>query len=139
VKRAACLLVALVIGASACNNSSTDSTSTTTPTTPMTTDTLSGTVQVKSSDFKPFTVTNAGEVDVTLTAAGPPSTIIMGVGIGTLGTGTCVLIPNGSTLTAGGSSSQVMGIMSPGTYCVMVYDVGNQTDAISWTATVLHP
>ena len=29
--------------------------------------------------------------------------------------------------------------MSPGTYCVKVYDVGNQTDVVSWTATVLHP
>jgi hypothetical protein len=139
VKRAACVLVLLALGAAACNNNSSSSSTPTTPTVPTTTDTLSGTVQVKGSDFKPFTVTTAGEVDVTLTAAGPPATIVMGLGIGTTGTGACVLIPNSSALTAAGSSAQVSGIMSPGTYCVLVYDVGNQTDAVSWTATVHHP
>jgi len=138
VTRAALLVVALASGAAACGSSS-DSTTTTTPTTPKTTDTLSGTVQVKGSDFKPFTVTTAGEVDVTLTAATPPSTIVMGIGIGTLGTGDCILLANASALTPAGSSPQVTGIMSPGTYCVRVYDVGNQTDPVSWTATVLHP
>ena len=136
--RAAWLLIAVALGAAACSNNS-DSTTPTTPTTPKTTDTLSGTVAVKGSDFKPFTVNTAGEVDVTLTAAGPPSTITMGIGIGTPVGGACPLIPNASALTAAGTSPQVTGIMSPGTYCVLVYDVGNRTDAVSWTATVLHP
>jgi hypothetical protein len=136
--RAGLLIVALALGAAACGSSS-DTSSPTTPTTPKTTDTLSGTVPVKSSDFKPFTVTTAGEVDLTLTAAGPPSTIVMGVGIGTPGAAGCTLIPNASALTPAGTAPQVTGIMSPGTYCVLVYDVGNQTDAVSWTATVLHP
>jgi hypothetical protein len=137
VRRGACLLVALALGAAACGSSS--SSSSTTPTTPTTTDTLTGTVPLKGSDFKPFTVTATGEVDVTLTAAGPPSTITMGIGIGTPGSAGCTLIANASTLTAPGSSPQVTGIMTPGTYCVLVYDVGNQTDAVSWTATVVHP
>jgi hypothetical protein len=133
------LIVALALGAAACGSNSSGTSSPTTPTTPKTTDTLTGTVQVKGSDFKPFTVTSAGEVDLTLTAAGPPSTIVMGVGIGTPGAAGCTLIPNASALTAAGTAPQVTGIMSPGTYCVVVYDVGNQTDAVSWTATVLHP
>ena len=133
------LIVALAIGAAACGSSNSGTSSPTTPTTPKTTDTLTGTVQVKGSDFKPFTVTTAGEVDLTLTAAGPPTTIVMGVGIGTPGAAGCALIPNASALTAAGAAPQVTGILSPGTYCVVVYDVGNQTDAVSWTATVLHP
>jgi ABC-type phosphate transport system substrate-binding protein len=67
--RAPLVIVALALAASACNNSS--SSSPTTPTTPKTTDTLTGTVQVKGSSFGPFTVSSTGEVDVTLTAAGP--------------------------------------------------------------------
>ena len=140
MRRAAFLVLALALGAAACSGSNSDSsTPPTTPTVPKATDTLSGTVSLKGSDFRPFTVTTTGQVDVTLTAAGPPAAIVMGVAIGTTGSGSCALIPNSSTLTAAGTSPQVSGILSPGTYCVQVYDVGNQTDAVSWTATVLHP
>ena len=76
---------------------------------------------------------------MTLTAAGPPSTITMGIGIGTTGSGSCALIPNASAVTPAGSSVQVSGILSPGTFCVLVSDVGNQTGPVAWTATVTHP
>ena len=131
------LLLALALAASGCAKNS-DSTSTTTPTTPRTTDTLSGTVQAKGSDFKNFTVTTTGQVDVSLTTAGPPSTIAMSVGIGTISSGACVLIAGSSTVMAAGGSLPT-GIMSPGTYCVQVSDAGNQTAAITYTVTVTHP
>src|SRR5438093_13488812 len=71
----------LVFGATACTRNST--TPTTTPVTATrTTDTFSGTVQVGGRDFRGFTVSQTGQVDVTLTAAGPPSTIVMGLDVG---------------------------------------------------------
>jgi hypothetical protein len=137
VRRAALIAVALAFAAAACTKN--NAASTTTPSTPKTTDTLTGTVAVKGSDFKPFTVTTAGEVDVTLTAAGPPSTIVMGVGIGQIGSGICVPLAGASQPTAAGTSPQVTGVLTPATYCVVVSDVGFQTAPVSYTVTVTHP
>jgi hypothetical protein len=132
------VVLALALAASACNNGS--SSNPTTPTTPKTTDTLTGTVQVGASSFQVFTVTTTGEVDVTLTTAGPPSTIVMGLAIGTTGTGSCVPIAAASsTQTAAGTSPQLSGILSPATYCLLVSALRSQTAAITWTATVTHP
>ena len=98
-----------------------------------------GNVDVGSSDFKPFTAAQAGTVNVTLTAAGPPPTIFMGVGVGTPSGTTCALLSGGSTITPAGTSAQLSGTISAGSYCVEVYDVGNQTAQISYTVTVAHP
>ena len=132
------LVVALACTAAACTNS------TTTPTTPTTvtrtTDTYSGTVAVKSSDTHGFPVTQAGQVDVTLTVAGPPSTIVMGLGVGTLdASSNCVLVAGATTNTAAGSSPQLSGIFTAGNICVQVRDIGNATSPVSYTITVLHP
>jgi hypothetical protein len=78
-------------------------------------------------------------VNVTLTAAGPPSTIVMGVGVGTPKDSGCVLLAGASTQTAAGAAVQLAGTVSAGTLCVQVYDVGNQTASVSYTVTVAHP
>ena len=137
MRRAGLVAVALAFAAAACTKNS--DTASTTPSTPKTTDTKTGTVQVKGSDFQTFTVTTAGEVDVTLTAAGPPSTIVMGLGIGQTGSGSCSPLAGATQQTAAGSSPQVTGILTPATYCVTVFDVGNQTAPVSYTVTVAHP
>jgi hypothetical protein len=49
---------------------------------PASTETFTGTVIVGGNAVHPFTVTAGGEIRVTLTAAGPPSTIVMGLGRG---------------------------------------------------------
>jgi hypothetical protein len=131
------LLLALAIGVSACGSS--DSTSPTTPTVARTTDTFTGTVAVGGRDFHSFTITATGTVDVTLTTATPPATIVMGVNIGIPGDSRCPAMAGGSTLTAAGSSVQLSGIASPGLLCVDVHDVGNQSVPISYTVTVTHP
>jgi len=135
--RPAILFLTLALVAAGCTKS-TDSTTPTSPTPTRTTDTLSGTVQVKGSDFKTFAVTTTGQVDVALTTAGPPSTITMGVGVGTTSGGACNLVAGSSALISAGGALPT-GIMSPGTYCVQVYDVGNQTAAVTYTVTVTHP
>jgi len=128
--------LALAVTSTACKG---DDTSTTAPTTPTKTDTFSGTVQTRSFDMHTFTVSASGQVLVTLTAAGPPATIPMGVGIGTPADSACGIITGGSVTTAAGTNAQLTGIVSPGTLCVSVFDVGNQTAAITYTVTVSHP
>jgi len=76
---------------------------------------------------------------VTLTAAGPPATIPMGVGVGTPGTGACGVLPGASVTTGAGATAQLTGLVSAGTLCVTVYDVGNQTAAVTYSLTVVHP
>jgi hypothetical protein len=122
-----------------CDNSNSDN-GTPAPSGPQTTETFTGTVAVGvgMNDFHNFTVAQAGEVDVTLTAAGPPSTIFMGLGIGTGGTA-CALLTNGTTTTPAGTTAQLTGTVNAGTYCVEVYDVGNATVPITYSVTVAHP
>jgi hypothetical protein len=129
--------IALAIGVSACGGGG--STSTTTPTVARTTDTFTGTVAVGGRDFHSFTITATGTVDVTLTAAAPPSTIVMGVNIGIPANSLCPAMAGASTMTAAGASVQLSGIASPGLLCVDVHDVGNQSLPVSYTATVTHP
>jgi hypothetical protein len=104
-----------------------------------TTDTFSGTVAVGGYDFKPFTVgVSNGQVNVDLTAAGPPPTIFMGVGVGTPSGSDCTLLSGASVVAQAGSTAQLSGTASAGSYCVMVFDAGNQTADVSYTVTVSH-
>lgn len=129
-------LLALALANAACKAKDSASTS---PSPTTSTDTFNGTVQVKGNDIHNFTVTNSGQVSVTLTAAGPPSTIAMGLGIGTPGDAACGVLPGASVTTGAGATAQLTGIVSPGTLCVTVFDVGNQTAAVTYTITVVHP
>ncbi|HMB81973.1 MAG TPA: hypothetical protein VKI43_17985 [Vicinamibacterales bacterium] len=134
------LSIALLVGAAACNNNAATTTAaTTTPTVTRTTDTFSGTVPVSGADFHSFPVAATGTIDVTLTVAGPPSTIVMGVSLGTPANGICAALVGGSAKTPAGAAVQLSGIASPATLCVDVHDVGNQTAPVSYTVTVTHP
>ena len=131
-------VVLLVLLATACNRN--DSTpAPTTPTVARTTDTFSGTVAVGGDDFHSFSIAASGNVDVTLTAATPPATIVMGLSIGMPGDGRCVPVAGGSTQTPPGSAVQLSGVASPGTLCVDVRDVGGETAPVTYTVTVTHP
>jgi hypothetical protein len=133
------VVAVLACVAAGCNKDSTAA-----PTTPAaptrTTDTYSGTVAVKSLDTHGIPVTQQGQVDVTLTVAGPPSTIVMGLGVGTLdASSNCVLVTGGTTTTAAGTSPQLSGIFTAGNICIQVRDIGNATAPVSYTVSVLHP
>jgi hypothetical protein len=121
----------------ACNNGGTSSA--TSPSVVLTTETFTGTVEVGGSDFHNFTVAQGGPVSITLTAAGPPPTIFMGLGIGNGGT-SCALISGGSTPTPAGPNPQLSGnVATGGTLCVEVYDIGNQLGPVDYTVVVSHP
>jgi hypothetical protein len=113
-----------------------------TPVVTLTTETFSGTVDVMGADFKNFTAAQAGELDITLTAAGPPATIQMGLGVGTPSGTTCALFTGvaGALVTVpAGTTPQIFGTIAAGPYCVQVYDVGNQLASITYIVTVTHP
>lgn len=127
--------LALLVATAACGSSS----STTSPSTTTKTDTFNGTVAVGGADFHPFTVASTGAVAVTLTAAGPPATITMGIGVGLVNGSACTIVSGGSVNTPAGSAAQLNGTVSAGTYCVQVFDIGNQTAPVTYTVTVSHP
>ncbi len=109
----------------------------TTTTAARTTDTFTGTVSVKGTDTHSFTVSAAGQVDVTLTSTAPA--VAIGVAVGTTSASGCAAVAGGSVLASAGTTAQLSGVLSPATYCVSVFDVGNDTQSVSYTVTVAHP
>jgi hypothetical protein len=135
----ACLIVATVLTAVGCSDSSSDPSLTlpTVPSSPLVTENFAGTVQVGSSDVKPFTVTSSGfQITVDLTSAGPPATISMGLGVGNWDGTSCSNV-TGGTYQAG-PTAQLSGTIGSGQFCLVVQDVGNQSAPITYTAVVLH-
>jgi len=117
-----------------------NSSSSTTPTTPRTTETFSGTVQVGGSDFHSFRVGATGNTDVTLTAASPPPTVVMGLSLGTPDdAGNCNRLAGATVNVAAGATPQLGTLSSTATLCVQVRDVGNQTSPVTYTVSVTHP
>jgi hypothetical protein len=139
------LIVAAVIAA-ACGGSTTSPSVVATPTATVTNETFTGTVQppvngAAQFDSHNFTVTTAGTLTVTLTAAGPPATIKVGVGVGNPSTtGTCVLLSGGAAEVAASTTTPALSgaVSTPGAYCVMVFDTGNVLQAVTYSVTVSH-
>jgi hypothetical protein len=137
MKRLVPLALLITLATVACDNGS--STIAATSPSALTTETFSGTVNVGSSDFRTFRATQSGTVSVTLNAAGPPTTIFMGVGFGTPSSSTCALLSGATADTQAGTTAQLSGTLNAGTYCVEVFDVGNDTGPVTYTVTVAHP
>jgi len=130
------LVVCVLAGAACSDSNSTPDFVQPTPT--LVTESFNGSVAVGGTDFHNFTVTTAGAVNVTLTAAGPPPTIFMGLGVGTPSASTCALLTGGYVTTPAGATAQLSGTIAAGSYCVVVSDVGNQTGPITYGVTVTH-
>ncbi len=106
-----------------------------TPVTPTTTETFPGTLVVGGVNTLPFTVSQVGGLEVTLSSVDPLATI--GIGVGTLGNGTCSL---SKTVTTGpGSTAQLTGTATiAGDFCLQVFDTGTLTGSVAFTVSVLH-
>jgi hypothetical protein len=116
-----------LLACAACSGGSSSGTTTTPSSPPLapTNETFTGTVSVGGSDIHQFVVKlSNGLVAATLTAAGPPPTIAMGLGIGTIVTGTCSLLAGGSIIATASTTPQLSGTnFQSGTYCIAVFDV----------------
>jgi hypothetical protein len=131
-----CLLLAF--WSAGCGNSQSTTAPSTTTTSP-TTDTFASIVYMGGAVTRSFTVSQAGTVSATLVSAAPPSTIVVGLGVGIPllnGTG-CLL--NRSVNTAAGPAARVETAVDPGVYCVQIFDVGNITAPVSFTIDIVHP
>lgn len=130
--------VTSVLSAS-CDNGGSSTTTPTSPSATLVTENFTGTVDPGGSASNPFNVTTSGnQVNVILTAAGPPTTIYMGLAVGTWANSTCTQLTNGAVLAQAGATAQLSGTVNAGAYCVQVYDVGNQTAQITYAVTVTH-
>ena len=130
--------VALAVSAVACDTAD-PTTSSAAPTTavPPTVETFTGTVAAGSKDVKSFNVLlTGGTLTVTLTAAGPPSSIAMALGVGNFADSTCTLIT--SVPAQASTAPQLSGAVSAGAYCVVVADSGAQTGPVTYGVTVTH-
>ena len=133
-------LFVVVAFTAACGGSSTAPTTVSTNAT-VTTETFTGTVQPLATNVHTFTVTTPGAVSVTMTAAGPPPTIQMGLGIGNPNTaGNCIFLSGGTTTAiASATTPQLSGnLTASGAYCVAIGDIGNAAGPITYSITVSH-
>jgi hypothetical protein len=131
-----------VVGAAvaACGGSS-SSPSVVAPATTVTVENFAGTVNPGGLKIHSFTVNAPGTISVTMTSAGPPATITMGLGLGNPdASGNCIFL-SGATAQAIASTTtpQLSGsLTSSGAYCVEIVDLGNAAGPITYTITVSH-
>jgi len=141
------ILISMMFG-TACSHSSTTSpsaTSTTTTTTtaaaPTVSESFTGTLPVAGFKFYSFNIAVNGTVNVTLNSvsgAGVPSTVQLGLGIGQPSGLDCAATTN---VTAGtpAAAPQATGTFGPGLFCVRVFDVGNLFAPANFNITIAHP
>jgi hypothetical protein len=137
MKRALAFILAGALAAAACQSTTDTPTLPTTPT-PATTENFSGTVNVGGQAVNPFTIAlSGGLLTVTLTGVGPTS-VPVGLGVGSWDGSTCTLLSNGSVTATAGSTPQLSGNVNGGQYCVTIFDVGNLTAPATYAVTVTH-
>jgi len=140
MKRLVQLFAALCVLAAASACTTDDPTATTTiplvPTQPIV-DTLSGTIPLKGTDTKVFSVVlSNGALDITLTALSQP--VVVNLGAGTWDGTTCTLGTNATrNVTAGSAPLSFTGV-GTGNYCVQLQDLGNLTGPATYTITIAH-
>jgi hypothetical protein len=140
-------ILGVLAACGACSHNSTtepssSSTSTTTPpAAPTVTEVFASTLPVGGSKFFTFNIAASGTVNVTLNSvsgAGVPSTVQVGLGIGQPAGTDCTA---SQTVTAGSAfaAPQMTGTYGPGLFCVRVFDVGNLFAPASFRVTIAHP
>jgi len=121
-------------------DTTTTTTTTTTVATPAYTEEWIDTLAIGGERFYSFAVTQYGTVNVSLTSVSGqyvPSTVILGMGLGTPAAETCSATSTIST--PAGSGPQLTGTYNPGVYCVIVRDLGNLFSAARFSITVAYP
>jgi hypothetical protein len=101
---------------------------------------FTGTLPVGQARFYSFNIAQNGTVNVTLNSVsgtGVPTTVMLGLGIGTPAGTDCSTTATVST--ASGTTAQLTGTFGPGLFCVRVYDIGNLFAAASFDVTIAHP
>ena len=142
----ACLPIACGLTAVSCSNGPTAPTTTTSTTSTsgtMVTEVFTSTLPVGGSRFYSFHIAASGSVTATLTDVegdGVPASVVVNMGIGTPAGTTCTASATPVQVTgAAGVTTQVTATEQPGTYCVIVSDVGNLFSPATFTVSLDHP
>ncbi|HKC13078.1 MAG TPA: hypothetical protein VKI41_13675 [Vicinamibacteria bacterium] len=106
------------------------------PTGATNTQTFTGVLSASGAFAQSVTVAGSGEIDLTLSGLTPQATITMGLGIGQPANGTCGLLTSIENAKVG---SLVSLAVVAGSYCVVIYDLGNIQGSDTFTLTVVHP
>jgi hypothetical protein len=86
-----------------------------------------------------FSSSAAGTITVTLTSAGPPDTVVMGLGIGVPNFGPGCSLTTAVNVSAG-STPQITIPADAGAYCIAIFDVGNVIPTgEGFSITTVHP
>ena len=104
------------------------------------TETFEETVPVGGSIFYSFSVPLNGTVQIRLASvggSGVPSTVWLGVGIGSPSGTECST--TNVVNTAAGDTPQITGTYAPGVYCAKVSDIGNLLSPANFTVVIGHP
>jgi hypothetical protein len=109
----------------------------------MVTDTFSGSINKNGAASHKFTALAAGTVTSTLTAVGPDAVgadgaaLVVGFGVGLWSGTACTVVQAQDRAVQ--SSVLFSNVNASGDLCVRVFDVGNITDSVDYTVTVVHP
>ena len=115
-----------------------DPESPTAPTPPvLITETFSGSVSRNGIVIHTFTTQASGTVTATMTTLAPDSELLVGLSLGTWNGTACQLV---ITKTDAKQATVLTGLVSAlGSLCVVINDVGNIVDPVSYEVTVVHP
>ena len=107
-----------------------------TPVAPTITEKFDDTLLVLGTNSHTFNVQQVGGLKVSIANVTPSAAVVLGVGTQSNVSG-CILI---SSLTAVASATpQISGTATvPGTFCVLVSDVGNLVEPVTYTVTIIH-
>ena len=137
--------VALALSVLACGSSNSTATTPTTPTTvtsPTTGETFSGILNPNSASAYSYTQALTGPVNVTLASLmtgplGPAVATPLGVGTGTP-TDTDCAVSSSLVLTPSLNAQITTSTVSPGTYCVRIFDTGSMTVPLYFAIRIAH-
>jgi hypothetical protein len=141
-----CSLVLTVVTAAGCSKSPTSPTTTTTTTATATVaapayfEDFTANVPVTGSSFYSFTVTQYGQVNISMTSVSGqyvPSTVTMGLALGKPDGEGCT--PTTSLTATAGAGPQLTGSYDAGVYCVKIYDVGNLFSTANVAMSIAYP
>jgi hypothetical protein len=128
--------VALIAAlAAACADNSTG----TSPTAVAGPETFAGQFGIGGGAARAFVAAAAGDVTLTLTEAGPPAGVGLGLAIGIprANDSGCNLTQTVRAVAA--TAPQLTAPVQAGTYCVRLYDIGELTSQVAFSVTILHP
>jgi hypothetical protein len=139
----AALLILLTLLTAACSNNTTSPSTTTPASTTSVRERFTSTLPVGGSKFYSFSIAEAGNINATLESiggAGVPPTIVVNMGVGTPFQTSCSANLTAVQVTGdAGLSAVVTNSQQPGTFCVIVSDVGNLFAPATFTIVIDHP